>query len=257
MDHNKEETISDTFSEEDLHDYTTESTDSDSVSQIESSIASSCTNSDPYTLESYTDDEPGLLIIKTMNSKGKFEKGECITRETLISILEGEERTIVSWSRNDPTENTPQNVMSIWSTPKNRNKAGYGGTPTGKWVFKLPNLMYITLGSLKRIMKNPDVNEWFAVPLYNNKARRVGNVLGVIGMSMNHGQLPGFKIHKLFTKQEIGEGVKVEETKDDYPLDIAVNGDYEVAEESVTFSIYSIFHSIATYHIDKIDDVYM
>jgi hypothetical protein len=145
--------------------------------------------------------------------------------------------------------------MALWSSPKDGDTMGYGGRPTGKLVIKLPNLTYITVGSLKRLMKNPQVNQWYAVPLYNGKLRRVGNVMGIFGVSMNHGQLPGFKIYKLFTKEEILNEVEVNETKDDYPLEIAPNGDYETLDKDISLqSLYAqIFHSIANYHRDDFD----
>jgi hypothetical protein len=248
--------MSDTFTpEEDNRSYTTETSDASSIfTESDGDIASSCTNSDPYTLESYTDEEPGLFIIKVQNSQGKFTKGECLTRRMLIDIVESNAGDAFQYNSENPTENTPQNIMTLWRTPKDKNPAGYRGGPTGKWVFKLPNLMYITLGSLKRVMKNENVREWYAVPLYNNKPRRVGNVYGVIGISMNHGQLPGFRIYKLFTKEEIRNEVEIKETRDDYPLDIAPNGDYEVsAFGNSSALIPAIFHSIATYHIEEID----
>jgi hypothetical protein len=250
------------MSEEDLRDYESTFSDTDSITDTESeasSVADSCTNSDPYTLEPFTDD-PGLIIIKTLNSQGKFiERGECMTREVMNSILESEEESVNSWNSENPVDNTPQNVMALWSSPKDGNVAGFGGQATGKFVFKLPNLMYITLGSLKRVMKERNVQEWFALPLYSGKKRRVGNIYSVFGVSMNHGQLPGYRIYKLFTKEEIRQGVEVKETRDDYPLEIAPNGDYGIelsrmrgADLIVSFYT-AIFHTIANYGNDEID----
>lgn len=242
-------------SEEDIQSYTSETTDASSIDVSDSnSIASSCTNSDPYTLEPYTDEEPELLIIKVQNSQGKFVKGECVTRELLVSLIKSDEADSYLYSSENPIEYTPKNVMAIWTTPRDKNRAGYESKPTGKWVFKLPNLIYITLGSFKRLMQNKSINEWYALPLYNNKRRRVGNIRGVFGMSMNHGQLPGFRIFKLFTKEEIRSSVEVKETRDDYPLEIAPNGDYQVLEMVNESSLYiMILHSIARYHTEDID----
>ena len=39
--------------------------------------------------------------------------------------------------------------------------------------------------------------------------RRVGNLSEIYAQSMNHGQIPGFVIYKLFTKDEIEQGVVV------------------------------------------------
>lgn len=251
------------MSEEDLREYTSTFSDTasitDSDTESQSSIADSCTNSDPYTLEPF-EDEPGLIVIKTLNSQGKFiEKGECITREVLKGLLKSEEELVFQWEPENPVENTPQHVMALWTSPKSGDVAGRGGRATEKFVFKLPNLMYITLGSLKRIMKEPQVQEWFALPLYNNKKRRVGNIYSVFGVSMNHGQLPGYRIFKLFTKEEIKNGVEVKETRDDYPVELAPNGDYWIDTVprkgyDLKVSFYpAIFHSIANYDNDDID----
>ena len=40
----------------------------------------------------------------------------------------------------------------------------------------------------------------------------------MFGASRNHGQVPRFSIYKLFTRQEIKDNVKVEETSTDYPI---------------------------------------
>lgn len=91
------------MSEEDFPNYTSTFSDTASITDSEaSSLADSCTNSDPYTLEPFTD-EPWLIIIKTLNSKGKFiEKGECMTREILKSILDSEEDSVVNWEPANP-----------------------------------------------------------------------------------------------------------------------------------------------------------
>lgn len=249
------------MSEEDIRDYTSTFSDTDSISDTESveSLSASCTNSDPYTLEPFTDDQD-LIIIKILNSQGKFiDKGECITREVLLSILKSEEALVNEWDHKNPVENTPQHVMALWTSPRSGDPAGRGGRATNKYVFKLPNLMFITLGSLKRVIKERYVQEWYALPLYNNKKRRVGNIYSVFGVSMNHGQLPGYRIYKLFTRDEIQKGVEVKETRDDYPVELAPNGDYWIDVQlhpgyDKLVSFYpSIFHSIANYDNDQID----
>jgi hypothetical protein len=245
--------LTNSYSEEDTLDYTETQTDPSSINGSDSdSIASSCMNIDPYTLSDFTD-EPDLVIIKVLNSSNKFDKGECITREMLIQILESHENDALNYDNDNPTEYTPQNIMTIWSSPKDLNKAGYGGKPTSKWVFKLPNLMFITIGSLKRILQNKNVNTWYALPLYNGKARRIGNIYGIIGVSMNHGQLPGFKIYKLFTKEEVKSGIVAKETLDDYGLIIPPNGNKKNPYLNDNI-IPIIMHGLNNLYDDKIDE---
>lgn len=157
-----------------------------------------CNNKNVLTLEEYIkDDEP--VMIYTLNSKQHFEKSFCITKEELTQYI------------------LPDNLMAIYTSPNDYNKAGYGSKPTEKIVFKL-NYMYITIGSIERLLREMKNNKtWFALPLYGGKRRRIGNIEGIFGVSMNHGQIPGYLVYKLFTKDEIQRNVKVKESFSDYP----------------------------------------
>ena len=110
--------------------------------------------------------------------------------------------------------NTPSNIMSIYTTPKDLNNTGLGGKPTGRIVVRLPqNQIYVTLGSVYRIL-NESVKIWYALLLFQG---RIGNLAGTYGVSLNHGQVPGFYIYKLFTEQDLKNKPYVDETFSDYP----------------------------------------
>ena len=106
--------------------------------------------------------------------------------------------------------------MSIYTTPSDFSNTGRGGVATGKMVVKI-HTMYITLGSAEKILKSNN-KIWYALPLYNGKRRRIGNLDDFFGESMNHGQVPGFVIYKVYTKDEIKEKNEVKESWSDYPL---------------------------------------
>ena len=109
--------------------------------------------------------------------------------------------------------NKPSLISCIW---KGGDISGIGGKPTGKFVIKMPpNNIFITLGSVEKMIKSPYIKNWYLLPLYNGKRKRVGYQYGV---GMNHGQIPGYLIYKAFTKEEINEIIEVKETIDDYPL---------------------------------------
>ena len=95
--------------------------------------------------------------------------------------------------------------MSIYTKPKYNKDilTGITGKPTTKIFVKLPhNQIYISLLSAYRILHEPN-QHWYAFPLFENKRRRLGNIKGIYGASMNHGQIPGFYLYKLYTKEEI------------------------------------------------------
>lgn len=191
--------------EEDQTAYDNITADSDSI-QTEINPSERCTNKNVMTLEDFTEeDDP--IIVYLLNSDGEFKKGVCMTREELINYY----RAFIGTS-------LPDNIMSIYTTPKDRNATGHSGDPTGKIVVKLPtNNIYVTMGSMERIIHSVDTKEWYALSLFGGKRRRVGNLRGIFGASMNHGQVPGYIIYKIYTKEEIVGGVVVKEDKNDYP----------------------------------------
>lgn len=95
---------------------------------------------------------------------------------------------------------------------------GRGGRVSTKIVFNMPFRMFITLGSLERILTEHR-KVWYALPLYGDKRRRIGNLNSRFGVGENHGQVPSFKIYKLYTKEEVTGGIQVVESiQTDYPL---------------------------------------
>jgi hypothetical protein len=193
--------------EEDSDEFESLSSASDSITlESESDNLSSCTNDNLITLEPYNkDDDPIFMYIP--NSKMKFEKAVCSTKDELTSYYNSMKGTSI-----------PDNIMAIFTSPDDSDVSGYGGEPTGKIIVKLPvNNIYVTMGSMKRMLSDTANKTWYLLPLFGGKRRRVGNIKGIFGASMNHGQIPGFIIFKAFTKDEIKKGVKVEETASDYP----------------------------------------
>lgn len=196
--------------EEDSDDYDDISSDTDSISNIKTNILDNCLNESPITLSNYEDsDLRDIFIIYMLNKDGKFVKGSCLLRDEMRNILSSDLDTY------------PNYVMSIYTTPSSKYKddllTGLSGKPTGKIIVRLPtNQIYVTFGSMRRVLTNPII-KWYALPLYGGKRRRVGNVGGIYGASMNHGQVPGFQIYKLFTEAEIKNKVAVKEDSSDFP----------------------------------------
>lgn len=176
-------------------------------------IEKCCANESPLSLTPYTSEDWGDIIsIKLMGTNGKFETGNCMTREELRLCLESEQDS-----------DQPSYIQCIYSAPRDKSgsnlKTGLTASPTNRLVFKFPtNGMFITMGSLKRVMTCTDIRNWYALPLFGGKRRRIGNIVGIYGASMNHGQVPGYRVYKLYTKREILWGVEATETYDDYIL---------------------------------------
>lgn len=168
-----------------------------------------CPNDSIITLTPYDSDDDQLCIIKIQNSEGIFHNGHCFTKNELRG-----------WINSDFNQ-LPTNIMSIFTKPRIKENLlnGCSGNATGRLVVRLPDNMYVTLGSADKILHNEN-KIWYALPLFGGKKRRVGNLASICGMGMNHGQIPGFKIYKLFKRDEIKMGVVVKETPEDYQLSL-------------------------------------
>jgi hypothetical protein len=219
---------SNVFPEEDYQDFTAAETDSDSLSQSDSDYTSNCTNDNLITLEPYTL-EDGPIAVFVPNSVGKYQKAICATRDELVQYLEAFRDTAI-----------PDNIMTVYSSPRDADISGYGGKPTGKVFVKLPaNNLYITMGSMKKILSRTRTDKtWFAVPLFGGKRRRLGNLLGIFGASMNHGQVPGFVVYKLYTRSQIALGVVAMEDDNDYPVFLVESARtlYDIVGENATIN---------------------
>ena len=197
--------------EEDSDEYDTILSNTESIINYKSNILDKCLNESPVTLTNYEETDLNyLFIVHIQNQEGKFIKGSCLLRNEMKDLL-----------KSDLNSFPPSYMMAIYKTPSSDYSgdllSGLTGKPTGKIIIRLPtNQIYITFGSLKRVLSSP-IKQWYALPLYGGKPRRIGNVGGVYGASMNHGQIPGFKIYKLFTYYEIMSNIRVEETPDDFP----------------------------------------
>lgn len=203
--------------EEDNDDFDSISANNDSLNMNDinnDNFMSKCLNESPITLSEYDNsDYSELFIIYLLNNSGKFEKGSCLRKDELIELLKSD---IIK-----DDAKPPNNIMSIYTTPVSKYKhdflTGLTGKPTAKLVVRIPsNNIYVTYGSITNILNSKN-KEWFALPLYGGNRRRVGNIMGIYGSSMNHGQAPGFIIYKLLSKQEVENNKLINETRDDYP----------------------------------------
>lgn len=157
-----------------------------------------CTNNNVFTLESYTkEDEP--IQIYMLNNQNKFEISTCITVEEIQHHLTAGKNTI-----------HPSMIMGI-CTPRSHS--------TGKIVISLPpNNMFFTYGSIEKILYNTVNRTWFALPLFGGKKRRIGNLDDATLVSSLHCQVPGYRVYKLYSLEEIqSDDLEVKETLSDYP----------------------------------------
>ena len=155
--------------------------------------------------EPYTQEDPPMQIY-TLNSKYTFEKSSCLTYDELFSYIGTGKNT-----------KAPEVLQTIYECDFKCEDNGKHSYATGKLIVKIPpNNIYVTLGSIERMIKShTHIKHWYALPLYK---RRIGNLDELFSSSRNHGQIPGFLIYKLFTKEEIKNGITVRETKLDYPI---------------------------------------
>lgn len=144
-----------------------------------------------------------LLSEQNVKRKRFAENAMCISKDEMRQYLQTDKDTV------------PSNIMSLW---RGGEVNGVGGKPSYKMVVKVPpNNVYVTLGTFIRIMHESH-KKLYLIPLYGGKRRRIGNIEGIIGVSMNHGQIPGTIIYKGYTKEELKNPIKVKETSRDYPL---------------------------------------
>lgn len=209
-----------------------------------------CTNAitvSPFTKEDFND----ILTIKIQNTAKKFDKGTCLTKNDIIGMLTADLKSNLSTPNIDPFNDNPTSIMAIWTTPKKAKSleelsSGMSGYPTGKLVFKIPILeIYVTLGSIKRLLHSGG-KDWYALPLFGGKRRRIGNLLGTFGSSMNHGQIPGFVVYKLYTKSEIAAGVEATENRDDYPLSLYIHDNTQPLLEVIGYYSPNIYKHVYT-----------
>jgi hypothetical protein len=191
---------------------------------------------DKYTQEEYQE-MVSLYVLKT--ERDSYPKTpSCLTKTELLESIVSD---LNEYIRTKGTEDVqiPSTVMSIFTKPRSPSDytTGFTGKPTPRIFVKVPYPLvetvsvYVTLGSFLRMITEPS-GDWFALPLFGGKRRRLGNVAGVYGQSMNHGQVPGFQVYKVYNRTELegtsteGDGSLrssnrpfiVEEDIHDYPL---------------------------------------
>lgn len=166
-----------------------------------------CSNSGILSLEPYTkQDDP--IIIYMLDSTTKYRRAICFTSEELQSFIES-----------DRNKEFPDHIMTVYSKPKHPDTTGIGAYPTGRIVVKLPvHNIYVTVGSVRKLLSTKK-RVWYAVPLFGQKRRRIGNLKGIFGISMNHGQIPGDVVYKLVSEQHKHELNGVE-SESDYPFNL-------------------------------------
>ncbi len=172
------------------------------------------------TMENFEEkDLPDLVSVKVYSTDSfKFGKGHCILKSDLEGML-----------RSDIGSESPKYIFSLYKMRTGASSegslAGYGSVPSNQFVVQL-NIdtlsTYVTLGSIHKLLHTSE-KVLYAAPLYGGKRRRIGNVAGrmtIVGA--NHGQIPGFRIYKLFTRNEIEAGVEVSAGENDFimPMNI-------------------------------------
>jgi hypothetical protein len=155
--------------------------------------------------ETYNDSDKRFYVFNS----GKFLQAKCMNIEDELKA---------SIKSDLLTENISDisNIFTIGTDAT--SDTGHGCKQTRQVIYKLnfDYPYYITIMSLYRIFKEPSVNKWYMVKLYNGKRKRIHNLLGIRGVSMHHCQVPGYYIYKLFTRQELLSGVNLDASVNDF-----------------------------------------
>jgi outer membrane protein assembly factor BamB len=94
---------------------------------------------------------------------------------------------------------------------------------------------------------------WYALPLIGGKKRRIGNLSGTYGINMNHGQVPGFQVFKLFSREDIKTGVRVEETLADY----CIHPEMYLLQNMLEGNGYKDTSELTTRIVDTLSNLYV
>jgi hypothetical protein len=208
-----------------------------------------CINENFYSLEPYTSVDETIQIF-TLDNKNEYKKSACISYSELYELLNSDFKEI-----SVQKEPLPATLKSIYRFADHCDTSGRGCVATGKIVIKMPpNNIMITHGSLMRIISSPEHN-WYALPLYGGKKRRIGNVSEIYASSVDHGQVPGHRIYKLFTKREIEQGVLA---KPNFPESVvdrihSYESEYYETADSDFFD-YTMFEHEQNSSLTKYDD---
>lgn len=172
------------------------------------------------TLDAFDDEDyPDLVSIKVYDvDSSKFGKGHCIPKPDLAGML-----------RSDIGSEMPKYIFSLYKKRPDASSAGslagLGSAPSNQFVVQLNAgtlSIFVTLGSIHKLLKTTE-KVLYAAPLYGGKRRRIGNIAGrltVVGA--NHGQIPGFRVYKLFTREEVEAGVEVSTGENDFVIPMTI-----------------------------------
>ena len=203
------------FHDDDLREYIQSLKLPEKIKKLTTRVASpkeiekTCNNIDIMTLEPFSsDDLPTLVRFKT---NAKADVFECMRREELHDLSQ-------QFQMYDQYF-LPLYLFADWiqSTPKkNISDTGYGGVPGSRLFVKLPVFgnIFVTVGSYIKVLTSTNVQSWYIKPLNGSRPVRVGNMSGIYGSSMNHGQLPGEVIYKLVEDPDAA----VTEEEDEYTI---------------------------------------
>jgi len=167
--------------------------------------------------EDYEDNElDSIFTIKLLQPNNNFIKSQCFLKSDIKESLKSDLNSL----RNNET---PTFINSIWKSYDNPSITS--GFTTSKVVVRITasggSTIFITLKSAKKLLSSNEKN-FYALPLYNNKRRRVGNLFNNnLLVSANHGQIPGFKIYKLYDRKSIinminNQNILIKEDDDEY-----------------------------------------
>jgi hypothetical protein len=174
------------------------------------------------TLENYDQkDAQDVVAINVYNTTtGKFGRGQCVLKSELKSLL-----------KSDIGEDRPSYFFSLYTKRNNSSslsgdsERGLGTSPNDKLVVQLnaANVsIFVTLRSVFKLFQTQS-RDWYALPLFGGKRRRVGNIEGnLMLVGAHHGQIPGYVIYKLYTKDEFQQGITAEVEEKDFQIDILV-----------------------------------
>ena len=198
------------INQEDRYDFNDELSEISHLGERSPFTSNSCRNKDMIMDEEFTvdnDNDVFIMFMQKSNSSIFENAGTCASKNELKEYI-----------KSDLNVDNPQILMTLW-TGENLDQQGKFGKPTGKIVVKIPPYnIYVTYGSLEKMMKNDYNKEWYLYPLYNGKRRRIGNIQGSYGSSQNHGQIPGSIIYKAYTEKQITKNTQIKEEYSDYPL---------------------------------------
>jgi hypothetical protein len=249
----KSSKLEDTYVKENEIDETCKPEDPNKINYKRKMMMKNCISCyDLYTMENLSDKDNIISIKKYDHIKQKLDKGICIDVDQIKQMI-----------KSNIGEAVPPNFFSIYTKrPGAKDTMGGHGTyPINKIVIKIDvqGPMYITLGSLYTLLKASDamIDEFYAVPLFGGKRRRIGNLEGAFYQSSHHGQIPGFIIYKIYTKRELKEGVIADIKKDDFVFPIyiarAMNEMLTLFQDTPQIRI-EVINSIIEYLLQSADD---